>query len=106
MHDYVEYGPISIPTKFQMNTPNNKEVMFGGGGGGGHDGRLLRTFLPPVSHNSFLAHRDILLFPFEEKLCRIVNATIFVDNGKYFNDLLGYFCRYDVINDARFWREL
>ena len=24
--NYVDHGPISIPTKFQTNTPNNKEV--------------------------------------------------------------------------------
>ena len=71
-----------------------------------HDGRLLRTFPPSVSHKSFLAHSDIFFIPFEAKLCRIVNAKIFVGNCNYFNDLLVYFWRYDVINDARFWREL
>ena len=31
MHNY---GPISIPTEFQTNTLNNKDVKEGGGGGG------------------------------------------------------------------------
>ena len=26
VYNYVDRGPISIPTKFQTNTPNNKDV--------------------------------------------------------------------------------
>ena len=26
VHNYVDNGPINIPTKFQSTTPNNKEV--------------------------------------------------------------------------------
>ena len=29
VHNYVDNGPISIPTKFQSTTPNNKEVTVG-----------------------------------------------------------------------------
>ena len=33
VYNYVHRGRISIPTKLQTNTPNNKEVAGGGGGG-------------------------------------------------------------------------
>ena len=29
VYSYVDHGPISIPTKFQTNTPNNKEITVG-----------------------------------------------------------------------------
>ena len=34
VYNYVDRGRISIPTKLQTNTPNNKEVAGGGGGFG------------------------------------------------------------------------
>ena len=71
-----------------------------------HDGRLLTSFLPLVSPKTFLAHRGILLVLFEALLCRIINGITVFGNCNCFNDFLGYYCQYDVINDARFWREL
>ena len=35
VHNYVDHGPISIPTRFQTNTPNNKVATVEGGGGWG-----------------------------------------------------------------------
>ena len=35
VHNYVDHGQISIPTRFQTNTPNNKVATVEGGGGGG-----------------------------------------------------------------------
>ena len=52
-----------------------------------HDGWLLRILLLLVSLKRFLAHRYILLVPFEAYLCRIINGTIFVGNFNCFNDL-------------------
>ena len=34
VHNYVDHGPISIPTRFQTNTPNNKVATVERGGGG------------------------------------------------------------------------
>ena len=31
MYSYVDHGLVSISTKFQTNTPNNKEVSVGRG---------------------------------------------------------------------------
>ena len=33
MYDYVDHGPVRIPTSFQTNTPNNKEVKLRWGWG-------------------------------------------------------------------------
>ena len=46
VYNYVDRGRISIPTKLQTNTPNNKEVAAGGRGG---DSALPANVAPKIA---------------------------------------------------------